>query len=81
MEKRMNKKNQLLTIGQVASMLQIATKTVRKYVWQKSIPYLKICGHVRFDESQIQKWISERQVPTLEDIQHGKISNPSKVMR
>lgn len=61
----------LLTIKEVAVILGIAEKTVRKYVWEKTIPYCKINGHVRFDQERLFSWIEERQVPTIEEIQYG----------
>jgi len=61
-----------MTVKEVAELLKIAEKTVRKYLWQKQIPYLKIGGHVRFEKTQILAWISEKQVPTIEEIQFGQ---------
>ena len=49
-------------------MLGISEKTVRKYVWQRTIPYFKIGGHVRFDPAKIEKWIEEKEVPTFDQI-------------
>jgi excisionase family DNA binding protein len=51
--------------------LSISEKTVRKYVWQKTIPYLKIGGHVRFDIGKIHAWLEQREVPTLDEIRYG----------
>lgn len=76
---------QYLTVKEVAVLLGIAEKTVRKYVWQKSIPYVKICGHVRFNQKRLEAWLEQRQVPTIEEILNRKntknvgraISNPT----
>ncbi|MDD3997141.1 MAG: helix-turn-helix domain-containing protein [Sphaerochaetaceae bacterium] len=68
----MEKKNkQFLTVSDVAELLQVAEKTVRKYVWLRTIPYLKIGGHVRFDQEKIESWIAEREVPTYDSIRFG----------
>ncbi len=61
-----------LTVNQVAVMLGIAEKTVRKYIWLRSIPYVKIGGHVRFDQDKILAWLEEREVPTLAEIRTNK---------
>ena len=68
------KTRKFLSVKEVASMLEIAEKTVRKYVWLKSIPYSKINGHVRFDQARIDAWLLEREVPTIDEI----LNQPSK---
>jgi excisionase family DNA binding protein len=69
--------NQYLNVKEVAELLHIAEKTVRKYVWQKSIPYTKIGGHVRFNKERLNQWLEYRNVPTLDEIQFGSIRNSS----
>jgi len=66
-----------LTVKEVAELLHIAEKTVRKYVWQKSIPYTKIGGHVRFNWERLNLWLEQRDVPTLDEIQFGSRQKPS----
>lgn len=61
-----------LTVKEVANLLGIAEKTVRKYVWLKTIPYAKINGHVRFNQERLEAWLAQRDVPTIEEIQFGK---------
>jgi excisionase family DNA binding protein len=63
---------QFMTVNDVAQLLNVAEKTVRKYVWQKTIPYLKIGGHVRFDIDKIHAWLEQREVPTLDEIRYGR---------
>ncbi len=58
----------LLTVKEVAVILNIAEKTVRKYVWEKTIPYSKINGHIRFEQERLAAWIKERQIPTIQEI-------------
>lgn len=52
-----------LTVEEVAELLNVADKTVRKYVWERSIPYSKIGGHVRFNEQKLLDWIAEKAMP------------------
>jgi excisionase family DNA binding protein len=61
----------LLSVKEVAKFLGIAEKTVRKYIWERTIPYYKINGHIRFSKEDLDTWISERQVQTLEEILSG----------
>lgn len=63
--------NSFMTVGEIAQLLNVAEKTIRKYVWQRTIPYVKIGGHVRFDKLKIQEWIREREVPTYNQIQYS----------
>ena len=70
--------NKYLSVKEVAALLNIAEKTVRKYVWLKTIPYIKIGGHVRFDYNRLQAWIDHQNVPTLEEIQFGSSSSHSR---
>lgn len=62
------------SVKEIAELLSISEKTVRKYVWLRTIPYLKICGHVRFDVQKIQKWLGECEVPTYDEIRYGRSS-------
>ncbi len=62
------KDQKFLNIKEVAAILGIAEKTVRKYVWQRTIPYFKIGGHVRFDSDKIINWLEEREVPTYDEL-------------
>ncbi|GHU00828.1 hypothetical protein FACS1894142_8870 [Spirochaetia bacterium] len=46
-----------MTIEEVAAYLKLAAQTIRKYVFNKSIPYRKIQKSVRFRVSEIEKWV------------------------
>ncbi len=52
-----------LTVEEVAALLNVAEKTVRKYVYERTIPYYKIGGHVRFNEQKLLDWIAEKEMP------------------
>ena len=52
----------LLTITDVAEQLQISDKTIYNWVNKKRIPYIKVCGAVRFDAATIEKWLNERKI-------------------
>jgi len=65
-----------LNVNQVAEYLGIAPKTIRKYIWERTIPFYKIKGHVRFDKTHLDEWITECQVPTYDEIKSGR--NPNR---
>jgi excisionase family DNA binding protein len=47
----------LLCIEELAGVLKVADQTIRKWVFQKKIPFVKIGKVIRFRPSQIDKWI------------------------
>ena len=46
-----------LSIEELAKYLDVAEKTVRKWVLNRDIPYHKIMKIIRFRLSEIEKWI------------------------
>jgi excisionase family DNA binding protein len=46
-----------LTIAELAGMVKLSEQTIRRYVLNRVIPYLKIRKAVRFRLSEIEKWI------------------------
>jgi excisionase family DNA binding protein len=50
----------LMTIDDVAEKTQISVGAVRKYVFYKTIPFLKLGGAIRFRPSEIEKWFKEK---------------------
>lgn len=68
--------NDYLTVPEMAKMLRIAEHTLRQYVYQKKIPYVKLSGvkgRVLFKRTTIEKWLEANTVSTLEEIRHGKV--------
>lgn len=55
----------LLKINQVADMVGLAEKTLRKHVANRQIPYVKIMGALRFDEQEIESWIESKRVDSI----------------
>ena len=48
----------LLTIKELSKQLQIKPSTLYAWVAQQKIPYRKIHGLVRFDPTEIDRWIA-----------------------
>jgi excisionase family DNA binding protein len=65
---------QLIDIAELERRTAIKQATLRKYVLQRKIPFVKIGRLVRFDLPEIEAWIAERKVPVLKrgEIQQGK---------
>jgi excisionase family DNA binding protein len=64
----------LIDITELERRTAIKQATLRKYVVQRKIPFVKIGRLVRFDLPEIEAWIAERKVPVLKrgEIQQGK---------
>ncbi|MBX7147707.1 helix-turn-helix domain-containing protein [bacterium] len=52
--------NPLWDINKTAAMLSVSVSTLRDWVYKRQIPFKKVGNLVRFDPSEIQKWIEER---------------------
>ena len=47
----------LWKVNDVARFLKMAPQSIYRAVSEKSIPFIKIGGAVRFDEQEIRKWL------------------------
>jgi excisionase family DNA binding protein len=58
----MNKgdRKELLNSAQVAEWLNVKESTIRKWTHYGFIPHIKLGRCVRFQESEIEKWLQER---------------------
>ena len=57
----------LLTYEQAAELLNLSPSTLRIYVMQKRIPYIKISKSVRFDRSSLNSFIDSKRVPARKE--------------
>jgi excisionase family DNA binding protein len=57
----------LLNVEQVAKMLGVSQAAIRKWVLNKTIPYLKLNGLVRFSLPDIREWQKKRTVVPVEN--------------
>jgi excisionase family DNA binding protein len=48
-----------LTIEELAAYLKIAEQTVRRWIFDREVPYCKIRKIIRFRISEIEKWIDD----------------------
>lgn len=51
----------MMTCDEVAELLQVSTRTIRKWVHSESMPVVKIGRTVRFSASDIGRWVDERK--------------------
>jgi excisionase family DNA binding protein len=53
----------LLDIAGVAERLSVTERFVRRLIFERRIPFLKIGHFVRFEPAEIERWITETRVP------------------
>ncbi len=53
----------LLTIQELAEILNAKVTTIYSWINRGSVPHLKFNGLVRFDQAEIQAWIEESRRP------------------
>ena len=51
----------LISIKELSDHLGVAVETIYQWTSMKVIPFYKIGRLVRFDESEIDKWLAERK--------------------
>jgi len=49
----------------LAEYLDIRLNTVRSWVWQKKIPYVKMGRLVKFDLREVDEWLKDRHVKAM----------------
>lgn len=52
---------QLLTLAEAAELLHVSTRTVQRMIRAKNLPALKVGGQWRLRESQLKRWLLERE--------------------
>lgn len=51
-----------LTMTEVAAFLGVSTRTVRRYVEQRGLPYIPMTDHtLRFDVRAVRSWLQQRE--------------------
>lgn len=49
-------------VKQIAEHIGLKERTIRAYVLEQKIPYIKVNGCVLFDIEEIEKWLRSKQV-------------------
>ncbi len=58
--------NDLMDIKQLSTRLSVNVNTLRKWVIDAQIPYLKLGRLVRFDSAVIDKWLEAKAVTYID---------------
>jgi excisionase family DNA binding protein len=54
----------LLDIPGVAERLAVSERYIRRLVFERRIPFVKLGHFIRFDPAEIERWIADARVPT-----------------
>lgn len=54
---------EFLTAKELADYIKLKKSTIYDKVKEKTIPYYQIDGAIRFEKSEIDKWIKSKSVP------------------
>ena len=52
----------LMKYEEASELLRVKKNTLRKWVSQKRVPYLKLGRSVRFESSELESWIERQSV-------------------
>ena len=52
----------LLGVDEVAAHLNITVRHLRRLVFERRIPFLKVGNLIRFDPDELATWLKEREV-------------------
>lgn len=64
----------LMDAQEVAQMLGVTVDTIYSFVSQRKMPFYKIGRLTKFVKEDIERWIQERKVNTLDFNQCSKVS-------
>ncbi len=54
----------LMTVREAAQFLKVSTSTLYGWVWQRRIPFIKVGRALRFDMSDLEKFIRNNRYET-----------------
>jgi excisionase family DNA binding protein len=57
----------LVDVATVATLLGVDIRFVRRLVFERRIPYVKVGRYVRFDVAEVAGWVDEQRVHVYED--------------
>ena len=66
---------QLLTVAQVAERLGLKEATIRRYILERKLPYVKLGRAVRIPVEAIEALIASSYRPAIERLDHGRDEN------
>jgi excisionase family DNA binding protein len=57
----------LFTIPEVAELMKVSVRTVRRLQQQRKIPFIKVGGAVRFTRNDLASYLEQRHVRPIDE--------------
>ena len=67
--------DQLLTISDVADLLNVSVSSVRRLQQARQLPFFKVGRNVRFSKRDVESYLDERHVETIDQRKYGSTKN------
>lgn len=61
----MNLEPELASTKQLALILSVPEKTIRRWIYRRQIPYRKLGSLVRFNLAEVREWYNRRNFPPM----------------
>ena len=55
--------DRLVTYREAADLLRVGESTLRRWVMNRTIPFVKISSRTLFDRDQLAEWVERHRVP------------------
>ena len=62
----MDKNSEILTIEELADLLKVSTRTIRRIVKRRELPYIRIGRQLRFRRESIDAWLDSSTIARSE---------------
>lgn len=70
----------LMDVDDVAALLNVSVRHIRRLVFERRIPFLKIGSRVRFEAAAVDQWLATLRVDTYASTK-GLVEGPSRRSR
>ena len=67
--------DQLLTISDVADLLNVSVSSVRRLQQARQLQFFKVGRNVRFSKRDVESYLDERHVETIDQKKYGSTKN------
>lgn len=50
----------LITVREAAKVLSTTERTLRQWIYQKDVPFVRVRGNIRFRPSELEVWLKKQ---------------------
>jgi len=62
----MDRNNEILTIEELAELLKVSTRTIRRIIRRRELPYIRIGRQLRFRRGDVDAWLESSTIARSE---------------